>query len=314
MAVGFRQPRGLLGLTMPGPIGGFGGGTFNMDGTQATGDVHNYAQAPAQPPKKHGGLGRTIGRIGDVLAVLGGREPVYGPMQQQNEAQDALAAYAANPEDQGAFMGLLMRSPELALRIKEGLSPRRNDTIDDFEWFKRLGPEDRAIYREMHPIYRQGADGQFYAVQPVQQNIPPDTLPADFDFGGGQPTQGQPPFDADAVFNALIQQESGGRAGALGQQTQYGQPLGMTQLLPGTAREMAGKLGLPWNPAMLRRNDPQSADYQRRLGRAYFEQGLRETGNVRDALHYYHGGPNRALWGPRTRRYADEVLGRLGGQ
>lgn len=88
----------------------------------------------------------------------------------------------------------------------------------------------------------------------------------------------------------------------------------MTQMLPATAREMAAKVGLPWNPAMLTRTDPQAAEYQRRLGRAYFDQGLRETGNIRDALHYYHGGPDRDLWGPRTRRYADEVLGRVRGR
>jgi len=41
------------------------------------------------------------------------------------------------------------------------------------------------------------------------------------------------------VFNALIQQESGGKAGAVGPQTEYGQALGMTQMLPATAKEMA---------------------------------------------------------------------------
>lgn len=118
-------------------------------------------------------------------------------------------------------------------------------------------------------------------------------------------------FDRDRMFSALIQQESGGRAGAVGPKTQYGQALGMTQMLPATAREMAGKVGLPYREDLLRGSSDVAAQYQRVLGRAYFEQGLAETGNPVDALHYYHGGPDRSKWGPKTRAYAQSILGRL---
>jgi soluble lytic murein transglycosylase len=87
----------------------------------------------------------------------------------------------------------------------------------------------------------------------------------------------------------------------------------MTQLLPDTAKEMAAKTGLPFRPDLLSGQTPDAADYQKRLGRAYFEEGLAKTGNVRDALRYYHGGPNRRLWGPKTNAYADSILSRLGG-
>lgn len=89
--------------------------------------------------------------------------------------------------------------------------------------------------------------------------------------------------------------------------------MGSTQMLPATAQEMAGKLGLPFRPDLLRSNDPAALDYQRRLGAAYLHQGLEATGNVRDALRYYHGGPNRSMWGPKTNAYADAVLARFGG-
>lgn len=85
-------------------------------------------------------------------------------------------------------------------------------------------------------------------------------------------------------------------------------------MLPATAREMAGKLGLPWRPDWLRGTSPEAAEYQKRLGRAYLDEGLAKTGNMRDALRYYHGGPNRSLWGPKTNAYADAVLGRAGGR
>lgn len=116
----------------------------------------------------------------------------------------------------------------------------------------------------------------------------------------------------NTVFNALVAQESGGRAGLPGQMTQYGRPIGATQMLPATAREMAGRLGVDWRPDLLRGTSREAKNYQLQLGRAYFNQGLAETGNVRDALHYYHGGPDRRLWGPKTRRYASEVLARVG--
>lgn len=97
--------------------------------------------------------------------------------------------------------------------------------------------------------------------------------------------------------------------------TKYGQPLGMTQLLPETAREMAGRLGLPFRENLLRGKSPEAAEYQKRLGRAYFEQGLKaHGGDLRKGLMYYHGGPDQRLWGPKTRRYADSVISRMRGR
>jgi hypothetical protein len=110
---------------------------------------------------------------------------------------------------------------------------------------------------------------------------------------------------------ALFEQESGGRAGARGPHTQYGQALGIGQTLPDTARQMAANKGLAWRPDLLTGTSGEAKAYQQTLSQAYFEEGLAKTGNVRDALHYYHGGPNRDLWGPKTRRYADAVIARL---
>jgi soluble lytic murein transglycosylase-like protein len=112
---------------------------------------------------------------------------------------------------------------------------------------------------------------------------------------------------------ALIQQESGGRAGIAGQHTPYGVPLGMTQMLPSTAKGVAENLGWPYRPDLLTGTSPEAQQYQRALGEAYLREGLKVTGNVRDALRYYHGGPNRALWGPKTNAYADAILSRLRG-
>jgi soluble lytic murein transglycosylase len=99
----------------------------------------------------------------------------------------------------------------------------------------------------------------------------------------------------------------------MGPQTKWGRALGSTQMLPDTAREMAGKLGLPFREDLLRSNDPTALRYQRALGEAYLREGIDRTGNVRDGLRYYHGGPDRRQWGPKTNSYADQVLGRLRG-
>jgi soluble lytic murein transglycosylase-like protein len=111
-------------------------------------------------------------------------------------------------------------------------------------------------------------------------------------------------------MDALIHQESGGEGTAVSPKG----ALGSTQMLPATAKEMALKLKLPFRPDMLKSNDPAALRYQRILGEAYLKQGLDETGNLRDALRYYHGGPDRSIWGPLTNAYADAVLARVGGQ
>ena len=115
------------------------------------------------------------------------------------------------------------------------------------------------------------------------------------------------------LAGAVFQKESGMRPGVKGPMTKYGQALGLSQMLPGTAKEMAAKNGLPWRPDLMTGTTQEAAQYQARLGAAYLHEGLRKTGNVRDALRFYHGGPNRALWGPKTNAYADSILSSFGG-
>lgn len=137
--------------------------------------------------------------------------------------------------------------------------------------------------------------------------------------GGGAPGPAAAPTSApsaggsDALFEALIMQESGGRPGVTGPQTNYGRAQGMTQMLPATAKEMAGKLGVPYRPDLMTGTTPEAADYQRKLGRAYFDEGMEKYGgDPEKALKHYHGGPDEKLWGPKTENYARSVLARAG--
>lgn len=123
------------------------------------------------------------------------------------------------------------------------------------------------------------------------------------------------PFDQfdnatlDSVMPRLIKQESGGRAGVVGPQTPYGRAIGRTQMLPDTAKGVAATLGIPFREDLLSGTTAEAAQYQDMLGRAYLEEGFNSTGSVDGALKYYHGGPNRKLWGPKTEAYASAVGG-----
>lgn len=100
--------------------------------------------------------------------------------------------------------------------------------------------------------------------------------------------------------------------GVSGPQTQYGSAQGLTQVLPATAQGIAKKLGVAYRPDLMTGKSPEAAQYQQAIGQAYLEEALDKTGNVSDALRYYHGGPNRRLWGRKTNAYAADVLRRLG--
>lgn len=110
---------------------------------------------------------------------------------------------------------------------------------------------------------------------------------------------------------SLKTQESSNRPGVLGPQTRYGRAEGLTQMLPATAKATAERMGMPWRPEMMRAKTPEAAEYQETLGRGYLQEGIEKTGNLGDGLRYYHGGPDRRQWGPKTNGYADQVTARL---
>ena len=86
----------------------------------------------------------------------------------------------------------------------------------------------------------------------------------------------------DPIYDAIIKRESAGNPRAVS-------PVGargLMQLMPGTAKEMAGELGLPYSPEML--DDPE---YNRKLGTAYYDKMLRQFGSHTLALAAYNAGP-----------------------
>lgn len=116
----------------------------------------------------------------------------------------------------------------------------------------------------------------------------------------------------ERLYPSIEHIESGGRPRP-GPMTKYGQAQGIAQMLPDTARGVASKLGIPYNPELLSGKTPEAINYQRTLAKAYLREGAeRYGGDPAKIAMFYHGGPNTKIWGPNTQKYRDMVLAHMG--
>jgi hypothetical protein len=91
--------------------------------------------------------------------------------------------------------------------------------------------------------------------------------------------------------------------------------MGIGQVMPDTAHALASRIGLPYRPELMSGTTPAARQYQDAITNAALQEAFAAGGNGKDPLTaamYYHGGSNRSIWGPRTRKYGREVLGRMG--
>lgn len=159
-------------------------GGFDMSGGKW--GVNPDLPEVAAPKAKKGlfgsgiGIGDILGAIGDGLLMNNGAEPIY----TRSKLMDRKAAYESEQEAR-------RRAAEREdwLWKQQNTAPKVNDTVADFEWYKNLSPQDRALYEQMRPQYRQGADGQFYRVQVAPQAAPSTATENDWNsakpMGGG---------------------------------------------------------------------------------------------------------------------------------
>lgn len=88
------------------------------------------------------------------------------------------------------------------------------------------------------------------------------------------------------LVSSVIRQESAGRVDAVSPKG----ALGVMQLMPGTARDMASELGIHYNPQRLTRD----ADYNKQLGSAFLSKMLdRYDGEPALAVAAYNAGPGK---------------------
>lgn len=110
---------------------------------------------------------------------------------------------------------------------------------------------------------------------------------------------------------AIVGQESGGRYGV--PNAEGSGAMGVGQVMPETARALSARLSLPYRPELLAGTSPEARRYQDRITDAAAREAWQAGGgDPRVAAMYYHGGSNRDIWGPKTHRYAGEVLARMG--
>ena len=85
--------------------------------------------------------------------------------------------------------------------------------------------------------------------------------------------------------------------------------------MPETERALARRIGIAYQPGLMTANTPAARQYQDAITNAALMEAYQAGGNGKDpvtAAMYYHGGSNRRIWGPRTRKYGQQVLGRMG--
>lgn len=149
------------------------------------------------------------------------------------------------------------------------------------------------------------------APQPQPQVQPPQMIAPNAAPQAGVPVPPQTPSPSvERLRPIIVAQESGGDYTAVSPRGAQG----AYQLMPPTARSLANRLGMDWRPDLMTANTPEARQYQDALGTAAIQEAVQAgRGNLRDVAMYYHGGSNRENWGPKTRRYADEIIARVNG-
>ena len=298
------------------------------------------ARQPIAQPKQPSKFKNALGAILDGLAVAGGAQPGYSSTraritQQERQAmvQTARQRLAANPDDQEAFAFLFEESPAEAVAARNALKPqpkleRVGNTllrVPDggaaevvYEGPANMGSRPREVViaelladPSTPPAMR--AQLERFANMPVYQRDAAGNIVA-------LPKAGAAPTDLENVWARMIGRESGGRQfGADGQPlTSPKGAVGVSQVMPDTAPEAAKLAGLPFDENRYR-TDPQ---YNAALGRAYFDEMVRQFGDPARAAAAYNAGPGRvreaiqkgganwlSLLPAETRDYVAAVIG-----
>lgn len=83
--------------------------------------------------------------------------------------------------------------------------------------------------------------------------------------------------------------------------------------MPETARGLAKQLGIPFRMDLLRGTSREAKAYQDTLTQAAVQEAWKfGGGDTRRAAQYYFAGPDKSGWGPKTRKYGEDILRRLG--
>jgi hypothetical protein len=182
-------------------------------------------------------------------------------------------------------------------------------------------PEMSAPPPQEMPMMAEGGMVPPYASGGGLSDVPvPDGMfdePSNGGFGDGYAGGGMVAFAAggrtgyEDFRRAIIAQESGGRYGIAN--AEGSGAMGIGQIMPGTARAIAKRIGLPYRPELLAGTDEASREYQDALtAEATKEAFAYGKGDPQLAAQYYFAGPNKKGHGPKTQKYGMDIMRRLG--
>jgi hypothetical protein len=121
--------------------------------------------------------------------------------------------------------------------------------------------------------------------------------------------------DLERLRRAILMQESGGDYGVTNREGSGA--MGAYQFMPDTARALAKRAGLEYRPDLMSGKGGRSKEgieYQERLMDEQMKDILAFSGgDVGRAGIYHFAGPNEKLWGPKTRKYEQDILRRYSG-
>lgn len=149
-------------------------------------------------------------------------------------------------------------------------------------------------------LYRDNIDSIDGATHTaIEQHLKQLVMPVETRALADRVMTGQATAKGGDLVNAVIARESNGMQDAVSSKG----AIGIMQLMPDTAREIAAKIGVPFDPVKLK-DDPE---YNRQLGTAYLQDNLRRYGGDQTlALAAYNAGPARvdgwlkSIGDPRT--------------
>lgn len=126
--------------------------------------------------------------------------------------------------------------------------------------------------------------------------------------GGGE-------IDRERLRRVLMEQESGGDYGVTNREGSGA--MGAYQFMPDTARGLAKRLGMAYRPELLagaKARTEEGKAYQEALMNAQLDDIIQFSGgDLRRAAAYHFAGPNQKGWGPKTRKYQDDIVRRYSG-
>lgn len=259
---------------------------------------------------------RQMGEVYSAAAV--GKYDIAAKAMRSRVEADKAADGIADPQDEAILAALESNDPmqqkaalgQVGIVLSAITGPEKfSATLGSL----KQGSEDFSLSPGMKRFDAAGNEIASAPFAPRPVSVSAGETVFEYKPEGGGPTSGGAggPLSIGNVLPAIVQQESGGNYAARNASTGA---MGAYQVMPTTAKTLAGRLGLEWQPGLMTSATPEGRAYQDKIGQAAVQEAIDAGGgDPITTAAYYHGGSDRSKWGPKTQQYAQEVAARLGG-